>query len=1266
MLISKRIIILLIAVLLLAIAFFISSNHNLPLKNINKRLKFSEQLLQQQEKHLNNSIQEIALYLKESDLNIQNLLIKKNKEEFTYLIYINDTLKFWSKNTAPINELAVKNISRQGQLLKLKNGWYEAFYKEVDSLNKRKKIIGLFLIKSEYSYENKYLLNDFNPILKIPKAFELLTYNQKNTYPLKSIKGHILFYVKADQGNNFTEQSNIILFLYLAGFSFLFLFIHHAAKYFVSKSRAKSLLLLGCLILIRLLSIYFKFPEALYKLPLFSPQYYASSFLLNSLGDLLINVLLVFYLTLFVYQYFHATSLAKKVKKNKTIIFLLVFLVLFLVYTFAALNNYLLSDLIINSKISFNVINIFELNINSLVSFVIIGLLFFSFYLIVDAAVNFISYFNISKKKYFLILSVTASVFIFFAGGLKSLEIFKNYDLGAFLLASILVLLLIFYKNYSARPSTSAVFPFPKVLLIILLFSIYSAETLINFNKRKEEENRKILAERMATEEDPIIEFLFEDINHSLSEDKIIHSLFKENADSSRFISADIINRLNLLYFTDYFEKYDISISCYSKSGELLYSSDKKNNSLSFYEANKLKGEKSAHSSNLFFFNGSLEDVAYLAFVGFNNQSAFLSVKDSIANSGQFNANNSSVEKIGTIVIEFKLKFIQDEKDFSELLLSQKITSNRDFKNYSYARYKNKQLVYQYGNFSYPFFFQFSSLLKTEYHFVNRSNYNHLLYKTGSDSIIVISRKKENFLDTITLFSYLFTFFSILILAMFILRPIRSLWSSSYIIDFRTRVQLSMLVTVIGLLIVIGSLTVYNINKEYGTYHQERLIRKTRSVVQALQYEIEKQPNKNLKNNEDLPLIINKLSLIHDIDINLYNLNGKLISSTRSKIYERGLLSEMINPIAYNTLLKRQRTFFVHNENIARLNYLASYTPVRNRKNEFIALLNLPYLTEEDNLKNEISSFLITWINIYVPIFVLVSLLAFLISRPITAPLSLIREKLRKIKLGETNEPIEWERQDEIGELVNEYNRMMEELDRNMKLLAKSERELAWREMAKQVAHEIKNPLTPMKLSIQHLQRVGQNKTNNIHEMIERISQTLIQQIDTLSRIAEEFSNFAQMPKAKYQEVNLSNILTNTISLFQGVENIIINYYYKIDNKTSAIVLADKDQLARAFNNIIKNSIQAIPLNKAGIIDIALYEEDESYLISIKDNGKGIIEEQRSKVFVPNFTTKSSGLGLGLAMVKNIIESCNGSIWLETSIDVGTTFFISLPKFKAM
>ena len=393
----------------------------------------------------------------------------------------------------------------------------------------------------------------------------------------------------------------------------------------------------------------------------------------------------------------------------------------------------------------------------------------------------------------------------------------------------------------------------------------------------------------------------------------------------------------------------------------------------------------------------------------------------------------------------------------------------------------------------------------------------------------------------------------------------------------------------------------------------------------------------------------------------MFDKNGKLLATSRSEIYDTGLLSRRMDRDAYKNIHLQKKVAFINNENIGELNYLSAYVPFTNRKNKFLAYVNLPYFAKQNEFENELSEFFTALINIYGMLFLISVIIAIFFANYISEPLRLIRQKISALQFGQSYEVINWNSNDEIGALVKEYNKKVMELEANAQKLAKSERESAWREMAKQVAHEIKNPLTPMKLSVQHLQRFTNENPAELQEKIKKTTNMLIEQIDTLANIANAFSNFAKMPKANTEKIDLIPIIKNTINLFDEDDK--KNYSIQLNTKVqSANIVADKNQLIRVFTNLIKNAVQAIPSEKNGTVEITVTTKDNNFEIVVKDNGIGINEEQKNHIFTPSFTTKNKGMGLGLAMVKNIIENIDGTIRFESIPNETTSFIMEIPK----
>jgi nitrogen fixation/metabolism regulation signal transduction histidine kinase len=361
--------------------------------------------------------------------------------------------------------------------------------------------------------------------------------------------------------------------------------------------------------------------------------------------------------------------------------------------------------------------------------------------------------------------------------------------------------------------------------------------------------------------------------------------------------------------------------------------------------------------------------------------------------------------------------------------------------------------------------------------------------------------------------------------------------------------------------------------------------------------------------------------------------------------------------MAFYYLDRMRRVQQVQQERLSDTKYLSIYAPLRGKDGIAYAYINIPYFLSQSGLKQEISNFLVTIINLNAFIFLIAGVIAVFITNRVTRSFLFISEKMQEVNLGKTNEEIIWKRDDEIGGLVREYNKMVKKLEVSAVALARSEREGAWREMARQVAHEIKNPLTPMKLSIQYLQKSIDNNAGNVKELTANVAKTLVEQIDHLSKIAFDFSQFANIGNTNIEVFDINEVIASLENLYKTDTGISITISLLPER---IFVKADKTQMNRLFTNLIQNAIEACTENDNCQIKLEETKSNSLVRISIRDNGTGISKEMQTKIFIPNFTTKTSGTGLGLAMCKGIVEQAGGRIWFETS-DAGSIFFVELP-----
>jgi signal transduction histidine kinase len=979
-------------------------------------------------------------------------------------------------------------------------------------------------------------------------------------------------------------------------------------------------------IAIRYVSIKLSFPESFYSFDLFRPQVFANanSIWLTSLGDLLLNVLLLFFLTYVFFNECEFNAVVDRLKKiNKLVLSFAFFLAFF---WFSWVINGLFIGLIKNSNIPFSINNLFTLNEYSYIGIIIIGLLLFIYFLFADKMVSVLKQLKLNTKQYALVFIVSAAVHTFISHLLGTLDLIVIF--WPFLL--VLSIALIKQKQI--------VYPFSSIIFLVFLFSLYAVHIFIKHSSLKEAESKKIYVEKLAAEQDPVAELLFQDIEKKLQADTILLTL----VGGTEKKPEEFEKRIKQQYFSGFWEKYDVHVALFDSACAPIIRSQNPlfDNNFYFDELIEKRGQQTT-CTGFYFINNSSGKISYLAKLPLYK-------------------SPGTTSKLGTVYIELDAKFISDEIGFPELLLDRNIGLSQELSNYSYAKYKHNQLLNQYGKYSYSLTASDFKLSVSEFTFQNKDGFNHLLYRPDPETLVVLSKRNDGLIGNVTTFSYLFAFFSLLLLSILFFRQI-SLGRLLDNFSFKYRIQVLLVLIVLVSLALFGGGTIYYIKQQFEVKNKENISEKIHSVLIDVESKLSTETVLNKGLTEYVTFILKKSSSVFFTDINFYDVDGNLYSSSRSKVFDEGLTSKKMNPEAFLQIAILGKTEFIHDERIGKLEYLSAYIPFKNKEGKLLAYLNLPYFAKQSELEKEISGFLVALINIYVLLFALSIVTAIFISNYVTKPLKLIQDKLSKIKLGRTNEPIEWKENDEIGSLVSEYNRMIAELSKSADLLAKSERESAWREMAKQVAHEIKNPLTPMKLSVQHLQRTWKDHAPDMDLKMERLTKTIIEQIDTLSNIATEFSNFAKMPKANLEKINIKELIVNAIALFHDSENLEITFESSVES--DAFVFADKEQILRVFNNLIKNAIQAIPEDRKGKIMVSLKKEKMQFLISVSDNGNGIDEDVLDKIFVPNFTTKTGGMGLGLAMVKNIVETANGRIWFETKAGFGTTFFVSLPCY---
>lgn len=962
-------------------------------------------------------------------------------------------------------------------------------------------------------------------------------------------------------------------------------------------------------------------------IPLFAPEVYASSWYFPSLGIFLFNAILAFTAVVF-FQQIIKRNLHKIDGFNRFFIRIIVYALL-LVYT-----AFLLSEtgkLVRDSSIVFDFHEIHLISI-----YTIVGLVALAFgFGIVFRLLRLFEWLLPQRKQgwwYFLFSLPVLLAFAF----LLSREVVQYGVILFFFLGIFLTYQTFFQKSR----------PWNYLALGLLVPAIVTGIIFNTSIAQKEIELREILAAKLLLQSEREPSSLLQKTETKLLRDKGVGDYYT-CLDETK---SDFDRRLRQLYFADYSEDYEILVYDYNPQGY----GYREEHAFGYYDLNSLYNSNACKPITNHF---SLVNERKL-------KGSFL---------GKFVVTTDSNILLGMYFVLLKPRVSAAQGRLSDVFHKSPLEALFTDNQYSYAFYSSNKLSRRYGQYYYPDTYTFLGKQNP----ISMGGFSHFSYSDDLGNFIVISKPERSAIQALTAFTILalsclvvgLLYMLFILLWQYSITMGRQSFSRLRLLQvlqkqiptrrgsdlfLSSKLQLYVTMVVFATFIVVLFVTINYFRNSYTQRQREFLWNKTNEIANT----IGTQANLEALFNKYQTGLVYDLSDYYSTDINIYNANGKLLVSSNDRIYDQDLLGSLMNPLAYQDFTKHGISGFIKDEKVGDLKYISAYYTIFDNDLNVKGYLNLPYFTNRQDLYRELSNYASTIINLFALVFALAALVAYVIAHRITEPLNLIRHQMGLVKLGAKNAPIQWEHNDEIGLLIAEYNKMIDELETSSNRLAESEREGAWREMAKQVAHEIKNPLTPMKLSLQHLQFAIQRKDENIEEKIRKTSEILINQIDSLSRMAEEFSAFAKMPDAKTERILLNSALDEVANLFSKDEHLTIHY---TPLEKPVWVNADQHQLNRVFTNIIKNAVQAIPEDRKGLLRIYGDVKNGIATLYFEDNGKGIPEELKHKIFSPNFSTKNSGMGLGLAMSRKILEQCKGEIDFVSRGNKGTTFFVKLP-----
>ncbi|MFN4854922.1 MAG: sensor histidine kinase [Bacteroidota bacterium] len=1197
--------------LLLAQAFNSSSRDNTN----------AEQLLKEVNRYLKNAFHEssthAAAFTKAQPLSPEILFEKLENGDFNKLhkkgiyvcFYSGKKASFWSNAAVIENHPGISGLSS-----KINGGWYVKYLFQ----HPNGTLVYYVLIKQEYPIDNKYLGDTYPEALSkfgYGVYHEALPAGIKINHP--SFNKAFILLPKVAYKNGPWLASFLCILLFIYALTKWFSLIRKQVEIFFGEFYSWIIYLMLMLGFRSGISFFDPFSMKEF-LEVFHPSYYATG-INPSLGDFIISLFMLYRIGL---EMHHSKLLLNKKKQIHSLISLFFLLS---VHLMAIGGSKLLSSLISDSNINLDFDYLFAFNAFSFMGWLIAGMVFLTFHEFASMAVKQAGKAETVRDFFLVTLSVsfTVALIVYFSGG-------KHPEVIIF--SSLYVIFhRLFDKDLFRQENIS------RSIIFLLLFSLWGAWVFSKEIQNRTNERAIILAEKISGEKDGIAEFLFNEMSGSIEEDSIILRSLGGNEKDYPLL----FKRLQEKYLNGYWEKFDSKIYVYDTTCRLVTKSvNAEFERLDFFEKIYTHSENYSGIPNLYYIPGEGDETRGL----------LATYKLNVPLKGR--------RQRLSLFIELTSKFNYNTLGYPSLLIDKRFTLPEEFKQLSYATYKNNLLVNAFGEnrYIYPFKATFIPHKLLNGSFFEYKGTRHYYTKSGKDRIFIVSHQPVDTRKFFSLSSLLFIIFGVLLTMAFFLRGDASDYYKR-LKTLKTRIRLIVIGLVVIALTGFGIITIFYLINHYRQENQQYVYHQLESINAELQNRIGDENYLSKSNSDYNNYILTKVSGLFGNDLNLYDTTGCITSSSKINLFEEKLLPPRMQPMAYSKLILNKEPDFSQDEEIGNLPYTSYYIQVRNNNNKLLGFLQLPVFDTQEKLEKEVINLLMILLTIYVLVFVAATLFSLWISNRITIPLSMLGDRFSNLSLSNTNQPIHYPISDEIGSLISVYNNMLKELEEKATRLAQKEREGAWKEMARQVAHEIKNPLTPMKLSVQHLQKSLHENDLAWKERFMRVSDTLIEQIDSLNRIADEFSMFASLEKSIPERVSLSALLASVAELHKN-QGIPIHLHGMKGDQSN--IIADKNQMLRIFNNLIKNALQSMDENKEGCVDIELIKLNNNEIkIEIRDNGIGIPQEDYDKIFKPNFTTKSGGTGLGLAMVQKLTEQNNGSIGFSSSPGKGSIFFLT-------
>jgi two-component system, NtrC family, nitrogen regulation sensor histidine kinase NtrY len=1155
---------------------------------------------------------------------------------YPYFLYKDSTLIWWSDHRYALDFSALPNGQPYPQVLSTPQGKFVLLVRTREVTDTQYVLVALLRLYSTVKYAGNDHYQGYNPRI-FPASPNALSLSPSATAEMvRDQEGKELFYVEPSGEYLYNSHAVpvqtvllIALAIVLAGV-YVFLLLRRPP---VSQRHGIAfVVLVAYLLLARGLMLRFAIPFSLTKSRLFDPHNYRVSPLSPSLGDLLLNCLcLVIVLAYFNSTYYRTSTYRQLIGSERPFKLLLSFLLLLVSYVafytcyseFRSIYEQPFFSLDITQSIAFD-----TPRIAAILVFVCISCCYF---LITHLLMNVYIRLNPRLAAGLGLLAASLLVAVLVGGLLR-------IPFAWVFLVHVVYILILYFTNL---PRSFYGFRYPTTVYYLVgalacaLLATYVVDT---HEQRRDTLTKKEFARQVLSNNDPFAELLLKETNELIARDTLIRRLFADDTPLAREI---IQQRIRGLLSDDYLGQYDLEVSSFTSQGTSLVGDA----SATPYDSLLARYDQPAHATqhpDLFLVSEPDEGTGreYVSFVPLYEDS----------------------ERVGAVVLNLRLGSQARPVRHSELVLDEKLALAPGTSDFSYAIFENGKQVSSYGPYNYgqklpPAVLQDSSLYTQG---LNAAGFRHVGVRAANNRLVVVSLPSWGWKGTLANFSFQYLILVIVVSLTIIYHAVHYRMSSQRL-TYATKIQVMLNAAFILPLLIVLFFILKIIENHYRENQREAQLENTRNislnVVGSLSdFQQGKMSRAYLERQ------IQQVASDSDLDINLYDTTGRLFLSSKPLLYETGLLSRLINPAARRQIVEQNENQLLLEESLGNRLYSTTYVGLKTPDQRLLGVVSIPFFDARPSLDRQIIDIVASVLIVFTAMLLVFLLVSYLAANLLIDPLRVLTRKIGTTTLDQPNEPLPWQSNDEIGTLIKKYNQMLVNLESKKQAITTNEKQSAWREMARQVAHEIKNPLTPMKLTLQQLQRTIRRDDPHALEKVGKAMESMIEQIDNIGYIAQSFSDIARMPPPQIELFEITALTESTFDAYtdEQPENEKTIFHKEIQ-PGPLYVNGDRQQFATSIKNLIQNARQSIPEGRAGEVWLRLYAHNENILIEIQDNGSGIPQSIRSRVFLPNFSTREGGTGLNLAMAKRIIEYAGGSIWFETEEGKGTTFYFSVP-----